>query len=106
MASNHSPMPMNGNYGTNGQYNLGHDHSTTVAGSDSHMGSSITSGQHDIEDSKTSTPSREEIGWSFVQQYYTRLSEKPDELYWFYHKKSSSVWGDEGAKVVMAVGRS
>lgn len=46
----------------------------------------------------------QEIGWYFVEQYYTTLSKTPERIHLFYSKKSQLVTGAEAEKVVPAVG--
>lgn len=46
----------------------------------------------------------QEIGWYFVEQYYTTLSKTPERIHLFYSKKSQLVTGIEAEKVVPAVG--
>lgn len=46
----------------------------------------------------------QQIGWYFVKQYYTTLSEHPDRIHLFYSKKSQLVTGVEAEKVLPAVG--
>ncbi|KAJ3075071.1 hypothetical protein HDU98_009250 [Podochytrium sp. JEL0797] len=36
-----------------------------------------------------------EVGWLFVQQYYTFLNKEPNKLYFFYNSKSSFIHGTE-----------
>lgn len=46
----------------------------------------------------------QEIGWYFVEQYYTTLSKSPDKIHLFYNKKSQLITGTEAEKVLPAVG--
>ena len=46
----------------------------------------------------------QEIGWYFVEQYYTTLSKSPERIHLFYKKKSQLVTGVEAEKVIPAVG--
>lgn len=46
----------------------------------------------------------QEIGWYFVEQYYTTLSKSPERIHLFYKKKSQLVTGTEAEKVLPAVG--
>lgn len=46
----------------------------------------------------------QQIGWYFVEQYYTTLSKNPDQIHLFYSKKSQLVTGVEAEKVVPSVG--
>lgn len=47
----------------------------------------------------------QEIGWYFVEQYYTTMSKTPERIHLFYAKKSQLVLGDEAQKVLPAVGQ-
>ncbi|KAI9893610.1 MAG: hypothetical protein M1814_006406 [Vezdaea aestivalis] len=51
-------------------------------------------------------PSKDEVGWSFVKQYYKSLHSHPEKLHLFYNKKSQFVSGIEAEKVNISVGRS
>ncbi|KAF2438682.1 NTF2-like protein, partial [Karstenula rhodostoma CBS 690.94] len=48
---------------------------------------------------------KDEVGWYFVEQYYTTLSRSPDKLYLFYNKRSQFVSGNEEDKVNVCVGQ-
>ncbi|KAF2643263.1 hypothetical protein P280DRAFT_515686 [Massarina eburnea CBS 473.64] len=48
---------------------------------------------------------KDEVGWYFVEQYYTTLSKTPDKLYLFYNKRSQFVSGTEEDKVNVCVGQ-
>ena len=47
----------------------------------------------------------QQIGWFFVEQYYTTLSKHPDRLHLFYSKKSQLLTGVEAEKVLPSVGQ-
>ncbi len=49
--------------------------------------------------------SKDEVGWAFVEQYYTTLSRSPDKLHLFYSKRSQYVSGQETDKVSVCVGQ-
>lgn len=49
--------------------------------------------------------SKDEVGWYFVEQYYTTLSRTPERLYLFYNKRSQFVSGQETDKVEVCVGQ-
>ncbi|KAG5961342.1 hypothetical protein E4U57_007724 [Claviceps arundinis] len=49
--------------------------------------------------------SKEEVGWFFVEQYYTTLSRQPEKLHLFYNKVSQFVYGREAEVTNVAVGR-
>jgi ribonuclease HIII len=46
-----------------------------------------------------------QIGWLFVQQYYTFLNESPERLYLFYNTNSIFTHGKEGENVINVVGQ-
>lgn len=48
---------------------------------------------------------KDEVGWFFVEQYYTTLSRSPDKLHLFYSRRSQFVFGVEAEKVPVAVGQ-
>lgn len=52
------------------------------------------------------TPSKDEIGWYFVESYYTTLSKTPEKLHLFYNARSQFVTGDEGKTSPVSVGRA
>lgn len=47
-----------------------------------------------------------DIGWQFVQEYYTILKNEPQCLHRFYHKKSMMLHGVEGESVTQCYGQS
>ena len=63
---------------------------------------------HSVASTATSTPAAKpdprEVGWFFVEQYYTTLSKSPEKIHLFYSKRSQLVHGMEAEKVVPAVG--
>ena len=48
---------------------------------------------------------KDQVGWYFVEQYYTALSRQPERLYLFYNKRSQLVSGEETEKVDVCVGQ-
>lgn len=48
---------------------------------------------------------KDEVGWYFVEQYYTTLSRTPEKLYLYYNKRSQYVSGNETDKVQVCVGQ-
>ncbi|KAF8853658.1 hypothetical protein BDZ45DRAFT_694114 [Acephala macrosclerotiorum] len=50
--------------------------------------------------------SKDEVGWYFVEQYYTTLSKSPEKLHLFYGTRSQFVSGQEAEVSAVAVGRS
>lgn len=55
--------------------------------------------------STSSKQNPQEVGWYFVEQYYTTLSKQPDRIHLFYNKPSQLVTGIEAEKVLPAVGQ-
>ncbi|CAG9937575.1 unnamed protein product [Clonostachys rosea f. rosea IK726] len=49
--------------------------------------------------------SKDQIGWIFIEQYYTTLSKTPERLHLFYHKRSQFVAGVEAQLADVSVGR-
>lgn len=49
--------------------------------------------------------SKDEVGWYFVEQYYTTLSKSPEKLHLFYGKRSQFVYGLEAEVANVSVGR-
>ncbi|KAK9493494.1 hypothetical protein V1508DRAFT_86749 [Lipomyces doorenjongii] len=49
--------------------------------------------------------SQEEVGWLFVQSYYTYMNKEPHRLHQFYTRKSIMVHGNEGERVSALVGQ-
>ncbi|KAJ4304180.1 hypothetical protein N0V88_001792 [Collariella sp. IMI 366227] len=48
---------------------------------------------------------KDEVGWYFVEQYYTTLAKSPERLHLFYSKKSQFVSGREAEVVQVSLGR-
>lgn len=48
---------------------------------------------------------KDEVGWYFVEQYYTTMSRNPDRLHLFYSRHSHFVFGTEAESVPVAVGQ-
>ncbi|KAG5750195.1 hypothetical protein H9Q72_006129 [Fusarium xylarioides] len=55
--------------------------------------------------SATNNPSKDEVGWYFVEQFYTTLSKSPEKLHLFYGKRSQFVYGREAELAKVSVGR-
>lgn len=49
---------------------------------------------------------KDEVGWYFVEQYYTTLNKTPERVHLFYNKRSTMVWGTEGESLPLAHGRA
>lgn len=53
---------------------------------------------------KTELP-KDEVGWFFVEQYYTTMSRSPEKLHLFYARQSQLVFGTEAESVPVVVGQ-
>ncbi|KAK6536952.1 hypothetical protein TWF281_001159 [Arthrobotrys megalospora] len=80
--------------------------STTLNGASEVFTSTATVNGNPPPTAQQSTSSPEEIGWYFVESYYTTLNRTPERLHLFYQKKSSFVWGLEGENVAVSQGRN
>ncbi|KAJ5908025.1 hypothetical protein N7495_000707 [Penicillium taxi] len=47
---------------------------------------------------------KDEVGWFFVEQYYTTMSRNPDKLHLFYSKRSQLIFGTEAETIPVAIG--
>ncbi|KAH0537395.1 hypothetical protein FGG08_005794 [Glutinoglossum americanum] len=121
MATEQPAIPTNGNYAPQpSQYHgTGEPHLSSHAPSHSaatapHPGSFGSQGANVPAPGTTGSSgsggqlevTKDEVGWFFVEQYYTNLSRSPDRLHLFYSKRSQFVWGIEAEKVSVAVGRN
>ena len=92
--------------GVNG-YGSGSQYGQPVELAASVPASSSQPAQAQSESSSTATTADpQQIGWYFVQQYYTTLSKHPDQIHLFYSKKSQLVTGVEAEKVIPSVGKN
>ncbi|RDW71062.1 hypothetical protein BP6252_07625 [Coleophoma cylindrospora] len=89
-------MATNGSFAQQDQYKGAPEQYTATSGAaDSSTGAS---GNGDL--------SKDEVGWYFVEQYYTTLSKSPEKLHLFYGKRSQFVSGLEAEVAPVSVGRS
>ena len=90
----------------NGVYNAQYTQPAELAASTPSMPSHAPS--HSVASSTPSMPTNKpdprEVGWFFVEQYYTTLSKSPEKIHLFYNKKSQLVHGVEAEKVIPSVG--
>ncbi|OJJ44870.1 hypothetical protein ASPZODRAFT_639346 [Penicilliopsis zonata CBS 506.65] len=49
--------------------------------------------------------SKDEVGWFFVEQFYTTMSRSPEKLHLFYSRRSQLVFGTEAEPVLVSVGQ-
>ncbi|PGH17124.1 hypothetical protein AJ79_01262 [Helicocarpus griseus UAMH5409] len=108
-----NPALVNGNYHTHHQanpyaadaYNPSHAATNSVSSANYNTQQpSNTAPSHSHSETKNDIP-KDEVGWFFVEQYYTTLSRTPEKLHLFYSRKSQFVSGVEAEKVTVAVGQ-
>ncbi|KAF2155853.1 hypothetical protein K461DRAFT_274889 [Myriangium duriaei CBS 260.36] len=95
MATDVSSLPANGSHAPHSGYD----------GSQVGYSASAASSTQNSAAGATSEIPKDEVGWYFVEQYYTTLSRSPEKLYLFYNKRSQFVLGDETDKVAVCVGQ-
>lgn len=95
--------PMNGNYpaypdtfnpshaAMNSASNFQHTHSSTPT--------------NVVPNEQKADISKDEVGWFFVEQYYTTMSRGPEKLHLFYSRQSQFVFGTEAESVPVVVGQ-
>ncbi|KAH7402461.1 hypothetical protein BKA66DRAFT_403968 [Pyrenochaeta sp. MPI-SDFR-AT-0127] len=98
MATTESSGPVNGNYAPQGYEN-------SYATGASNFTPSQQPTSQPAEQAAASEIPKDEVGWYFVEQYYTTLSKSPDRLYLFYNKRSQYVSGVEEDKVSVCSGQ-
>ncbi|KAF1942166.1 hypothetical protein EJ02DRAFT_181004 [Clathrospora elynae] len=99
MASTDPSGPVNGNYAPQGYEN---SYST---GASNFTPSQQPTASQPAQQAAASEVPKDEVGWYFVEQYYTTLSKSPDRLYLFYNKRSQYVSGVEEDKVNVCLGQ-
>lgn len=100
MATEMAP-PTNGLYGN--QYGQPAELAASTPSAPAHA-SSVSQSSTAASNTANTKADPQEIGWYFVEQYYTNLSKSPERIHLFYNKKSQLVTGVEAEKVVPAVG--
>lgn len=116
MAAEVTGLP-NGNYGMQQSYGGGDQNSFGYASNNQNSQPPATTSNAPPSSSTPSNASanpqqppqpdipKDEVGWYFVEQYYTTLSRTPEKLYLFYNKRSQFVSGEETDKVAVCVGQ-
>ncbi|KAF2815292.1 uncharacterized protein BDZ99DRAFT_472591 [Mytilinidion resinicola] len=111
MATAEPTMPVNGNYAHHQAHAYGSiDNNYGAAGANSTLPANVS---YNATPANTTSPAnnnaaeipKDEVGWYFVEQYYTTLSRSPDKLFLFYNKRSQFVSGIEEEKVSVNVGQ-
>lgn len=99
-------FPINGTYHAQPGYPDSYNHAHTAVNSVSNFQpvQSTTPSNAPSSDQKNGI-SKDEVGWYFVEQYYTNMSRSPDKLHLFYSRRSQLVFGTEAESVPVAVGQ-
>ncbi|KAL9075916.1 MAG: hypothetical protein Q9161_001310 [Pseudevernia consocians] len=92
-------VPSQGLNASNGNTPVG------VSGEDVATTTAPTSSEPTGAGEANKAPSKDEVGWYFVESYYTTLSKNPETLYLYYNKQSQFVSGVETQKVDVSVGQ-
>ncbi|KAI9656579.1 MAG: hypothetical protein M1821_004786 [Bathelium mastoideum] len=116
MATEQPAVPINGNYGSQQSQGFGapelnynsqpakaptpNNNSTHYGETPPATGNAASAGNGGSAD----LPS-DEVGWYFVERYYTTLSRQPEKLFLFYQKRSQFVSGVEAEKAPVCVGQ-
>ncbi|KAJ5145741.1 uncharacterized protein N7515_000305 [Penicillium bovifimosum] len=99
-------VPVNGNYPAQHGYPESYNHAAAT------MNNAASFQPAQTSTPTTSTPtdqqkheiSKDEVGWYFVEQYYTTMSRTPEKLHLFYSRRSQHVFGTEAESVPVTVG--
>lgn len=98
--------PVNGNYPAQHAYLNTYNHAQAAVSNNS-----TNFQQTQSPNPSSATPSeqkndisKDEVGWFFVEQYYTTMSRSPEKLHLFYSRRSQFVFGTEAESVPVAVG--
>ncbi|KAF7712346.1 Uncharacterized protein PECH_003338 [Penicillium ucsense] len=107
--SDMTQAPVNGNYGAQhgfpDAFNPAHAAMNTAANFQPAQSSTPTSATPSTSaEQQKSEITKDEVGWFFVEQFYTTMSRNPDKLHLFYSKRSQLVFGTEAESVPVAVG--
>ena len=98
--------PMNGNYPAQHAYPDSYTHAQAAMNNPANIqpAQSSTPSNAPSADQKNGI-SKDEVGWYFVEKYYTSMSRCPDKLHLFYSRRSQLVFGAEAESVPVAVGQ-
>ncbi|KAB8267497.1 hypothetical protein BDV30DRAFT_36998 [Aspergillus minisclerotigenes] len=98
--------PVNGNYPVPHAYHESYNHAHAVANNASNFQPAQSTTPTNVPSSEQKNAiSKDEVGWYFVEQYYTNMSRSPDKLHLFYSRRSQLVFGTEAESVPVAVGQ-
>ncbi|KAL3459852.1 hypothetical protein BJX64DRAFT_197208 [Aspergillus heterothallicus] len=102
-----SQIPINGTYHAQPSYPESFNHAHTAVNSISNFqpAQSTTPSNAPANNEQKPAIAKDEVGWYFVEQYYTTLSRSPEKLHHFYSRRSQLVFGTEAESVPVAVGQ-
>lgn len=96
--------PINGNFPAQHAYPDSYNPAAMNAAANFQPAHSSTPSNAPTTDQKNGI-AKDEVGWYFVEQYYTNMSRCPDKLQLFYSRRSQFVFGTEAESVPVAVGQ-
>lgn len=96
--------PINGNFPAQHAYPDSYNPAAMNAAANFQPAYSSTPSNAPATDQKNGI-AKDEVGWYFVEQYYTSMSRCPDKLHLFYSRRSQFVFGTEAESVPVAVGQ-
>lgn len=96
--------PINGNYPQGFPDSFVHTHAAMNNAANFQPVQSSTPTTATPTEQQKSEISKDEVGWFFVEQFYTTMSRNPDKLHLFYSKRSQLVFGTEAESVPVAIG--
>ncbi|KAF2192435.1 hypothetical protein K469DRAFT_716977 [Zopfia rhizophila CBS 207.26] len=110
MATAEPNVPVNGNYAPQVYDAMANNYAaananSTLSNSSSYGATQQAATSQSSNNASTSEIPKDEVGWYFVEQYYTTLSKSPEKLYLFYNKRSQFVSGNEEDKIQVCIGQ-
>ncbi|CDM35659.1 hypothetical protein DTO013E5_6461 [Penicillium roqueforti] len=99
-------VPINGNYPAQHGYPESYNHASVTMNTAASFQPAQSSTPTTVTptDQQKNEISKDEVGWYFVEQFYTTMSRNPDKLHLFYSRRSQLVFGTEAESVPVTVG--
>ncbi|KAF4764361.1 hypothetical protein HAV15_001415 [Penicillium sp. str.  len=99
-------VPINGNYPAQHGFPESYNHASVTMNTAASFQPAQSSTPTTVTptDQQKNEISKDEVGWYFVEQYYTTMSRNPDKLHLFYSRRSQLVFGTEAESVPVSVG--
>ncbi|KAA8647564.1 hypothetical protein EYZ11_006999 [Aspergillus tanneri] len=105
MADTTTQAPINGNFPAQHTYHDSYNHAHVTTNNVASFQPVQSSTPTNAVPEQKNGISKDEVGWYFVEQYYTTMSRNPDKLQLFYSRRSQLVFGTEAESVQVAVGQ-